>query len=62
MSQPYYPQAYPAPRAVPSSGTSTAALVLGILGFFTCGLASIGAVVCGHLGMGQTKGWRQDRP
>ena len=43
----------------PQSGLAVAALVCGILGFFTAGLASIAAVVCGHLAWGQTSTGRQ---
>ncbi|CAA9212870.1 MAG: hypothetical protein AVDCRST_MAG54-199 [uncultured Actinomycetospora sp.] len=43
----------------PQSGLAVAALVCGILGFFTAGLASIGAVICGHLAWSDTKSGRQ---
>ncbi|MHC1560472.1 DUF4190 domain-containing protein [Actinomycetospora sp. C-140] len=33
----------------PASGLAIAALVCGILGFFTAGITSIPAVICGHL-------------
>lgn len=49
----YYP--YSPRPAVPASGLSTAALVLGICGFFTCGLTSVLAVIFGHIGLGQTR-------
>jgi hypothetical protein len=37
------------PPGVPASGLAVASLVCGILGFFTAGLTSIPAVICGHL-------------
>lgn len=39
----------PSASGPPTSGLAVAALVCGILGFFTAGLASIAAVICGHL-------------
>jgi hypothetical protein len=54
--QPYgpgpYAQAYPPSR--PVSGLAIAALVCGIVGFFTAGLASIPAVICGHMAWRET--------
>ncbi len=43
----------------PQSGLAVAALVCGILGFFTAGLASIGAVICGHLAWKDTSTGRE---
>ncbi|GAA4807543.1 hypothetical protein GCM10023200_51480 [Actinomycetospora chlora] len=43
---PYGPGYQPSP---PASGLAIAALVCGILGFFTAGITSIPAVICGHL-------------
>ena len=43
----------------PRSGLAVAALVCGILGFFTAGLASIGAVICGHLAWKDTSTGRE---
>jgi len=55
-AQPYgsgpYAQAYPPTR--PVSGLAIAALVCGIVGFFTAGLASIPAVICGHMAWRET--------
>ena len=34
-----------------NSGTAIASLVLGCLGFLTCGLTAIPAVICGHLAL-----------
>ena len=54
--QPYgaapYAQAHPPTR--PVSGLAIAALVCGIVGFFTAGLASIPAVICGHMAWRET--------
>ena len=36
------------------SGLAIAALVCGIVGFFTAGLASIPAVICGHMAWRET--------
>jgi Domain of unknown function (DUF4190) len=47
------------PSGPPQSGLAVAALVCGILGFFTAGLASIGAVICGHLAWSDTSTGRQ---
>jgi hypothetical protein len=41
--------------AQPSSGTAVVSLVCGILGFFTCALTSIVAVITGHLAMRETR-------
>lgn len=43
---------YPAP--VPTNGLAVAALVCGILGFFT-GLSAIAAVICGHVSLSQLR-------
>ncbi|MGI5200562.1 DUF4190 domain-containing protein [Spirillospora sp. CA-108201] len=37
------------------NGMATAALVLGIFGFFTCGFTSLFAVVLGHIADGQIR-------
>jgi hypothetical protein len=53
--QPYpgpYAQSYPPTR--PVSGLAVAALVCGIVGFFTAGIASIPAVICGHMAWRET--------
>jgi Domain of unknown function (DUF4190) len=51
-SAPYGPYGYtPGP---PTSGLAIAALVCGILGLVTLGVASIAAVVCGHLAWRET--------
>lgn len=34
-----------------TAGLAIAALVLGILGFFTCGITAIPAIVCGHIAL-----------
>ena len=47
-----YGQGYPPAR--PTSGLAIAALVCGIVGFFTAGLASIPAVICGHMAWRET--------
>jgi len=45
--QPYY---YGGPPPTQTSGTATAALVLGICGFFVCPLiCSIAAIICGNI-------------
>ena len=52
---PYTPSPYPGAYGTgyqpgpPASGLAIAALVCGILGFFTAGITSIPAVICGHL-------------
>jgi len=56
--QPYY-QPVPVPMTVvtvgqPTSGMATASLVLGILGFFSCGMTSLFAVILGHIAERQT--------
>lgn len=51
----YGPGYQPAP---PASGLAIAALVCGILGFFTAGLTSIPAVICGHLAWPDTSSRR----
>jgi hypothetical protein len=43
---------YPAPA--PTNGLAVAALVCGILGFFT-GLSAIAAVICGHVSLSQLR-------
>ncbi|MFD0533339.1 DUF4190 domain-containing protein [Actinomadura luteofluorescens] len=51
----YFPA--PPPHIPPPArnGMATAALVLGILGFFTCGFTSLFAVVLGHIAAGQIR-------
>jgi hypothetical protein len=44
-----------APLIRPTSGLATAAILLGIASLFTCGLASIPAIVTGHMAAGKTK-------
>lgn len=39
----------------PPSGMATASMVCGILGFITCGLTSLLAVIFGHVGEAQTR-------
>lgn len=51
----YGPGYQPAP---PASGLAIAALVCGIIGFFTAGLTSIPAVICGHLAWPDTSSGR----
>jgi hypothetical protein len=51
----YGPGYAPSPQA---SGLAIAALVCGILGFFTAGLTSIPAVICGHLAWPDTRSGR----
>ena len=47
---PYTPAPYSSyPTGPAVSGLAVAALVCGILGFFTAGVSSIAAVICGHL-------------
>lgn len=48
------PYAPPYPPTRPVSGLAIAALVCGIVGFFTAGLASIPAVICGHMAWRET--------
>lgn len=47
------------PRIVPTSGAATASLVLGIIsvlgGFCLFGIPPLLAVICGHVGMAETK-------
>jgi hypothetical protein len=44
------------PGAVPpSSDLATVALVLGVLGFATCGILGFPAVVCGHVAEAETR-------
>jgi Domain of unknown function (DUF4190) len=43
----------------PSSGMATAAMVLGIVGLFSCGLTSILAVIFGHVAEVHTRDARQ---
>lgn len=54
--QPPYPPPFQTNYVLkpPTSGLSTASMVCGILGFFTCGLASLLAVIFGHIGISQT--------
>ena len=49
---PHYP---PPPPARPSTGIQTAALILGILGFVTCGLAGLAAILVGHIAFSEAK-------
>ncbi|WP_133827192.1 DUF4190 domain-containing protein [Actinomycetospora succinea] len=52
---PYTPASYSSyPTGPAVSGLAVAALVCGILGFFTAGVASIAAVICGHLAWRET--------
>ena len=52
---PYTPASYGSyPSGPQVSGLAVAALVCGILGFFTAGVASIAAVICGHLAWRET--------
>jgi hypothetical protein len=51
----YQPQyQYPGPAPAPTNGLAVAALVCGILGFFT-GLSAIPAVICGHVALSQLR-------
>ncbi|MFG1998248.1 DUF4190 domain-containing protein [Spirillospora sp. NPDC048911] len=63
---PYAQQQYPpaqvqhhyygsAPVAVRTNGMATAAMILGIIGIFTCGFGSILAVIFGHVAQGQIR-------
>jgi Domain of unknown function (DUF4190) len=57
---PGYPPAYGygAPRYVQprnTNGMAIASLVCGVVGFSTCGVTSILAVIFGHIGLGQIK-------
>jgi Domain of unknown function (DUF4190) len=45
---------YGAP-VMPNNGMATASLVLGLVGFFACGLTSILAIIFGHLAHSQIK-------
>ncbi|MFT8637035.1 MAG: DUF4190 domain-containing protein [Pseudoclavibacter sp.] len=60
MSSSYQPPRYPYPSQSrypapePTNGLAVAALVCGILGFFT-GLSAIAAVVCGHMALSQLR-------
>ena len=40
---------------LPNSGKATAAMVLGIVGIFTCGVTSLFAIIFGHLGEIETR-------
>lgn len=58
--QPYQQQVVMAPVAlVPTSGLATAAMICGIAALFTCGLASIPAVICGHMAIRETSTGRR---
>jgi len=48
---------YPAPAYQPAgtNGLAVASMILGILGFVTCGLTSVLAVIFGHVSLGQIK-------
>ncbi|MEV5411782.1 DUF4190 domain-containing protein [Thermopolyspora sp. NPDC052614] len=48
----YQQPGYAAPG---TNGLAIASLILGILGFFTCGITSVLAVVFGHVAVGQIK-------
>lgn len=39
----------------PAPGTAIASMVLGIFGFFLCGITSIPAIICGHLALSQIR-------
>ncbi len=52
---PYQPGYYPLVPAPPTNGLAIGSLVCGILEFFTLGIASIPAVILGHLARGQIK-------
>ena len=58
---PYGPGGYGhlPPPGPPTSGLAIASLVCGILGFFTLGVASIGAIICGHLAWRETSSGQQ---
>jgi hypothetical protein len=59
---PYQPP-YPPAVAVPTSGTATASLVFGIIGilggFCLFGIPPLLAIVCGHMGLAETKSGRK---
>jgi len=49
------PRSTPGGRPPESSGLAVASLVLGILSFFTGGLTSIPAIICGHISLSHIK-------
>jgi hypothetical protein len=57
-TQPYYAAGYAPAAAQPTSGAAVTSLVCGILGFFTCALTSVVAVVAGHIAMRETRSGR----
>jgi hypothetical protein len=56
--QPYYSGGYAPAAAQPTSGAAVTSLVCGILGFFTCAVTSVVAVVAGHIAMRETRSGR----
>ena len=50
---PMHGQPYAGLTPPQNAGIAIASLVLGCLGFITCGLTSIPAVICGHLALGR---------
>jgi hypothetical protein len=48
-------QAWQAPPVQRTNSMATAALVMGLLEFFTMGLTAIPAIICGHIARGQIK-------
>lgn len=52
---PYSPPGAPLPPMKQTSGLAIASLVCGILGFLTCGLTGIAAIVTGHIAMSSIK-------
>lgn len=64
-AQSSYPQQQPAvqhhyygpsaPAVAPTNGMATASMVLGLIGFFACGVTSVLAVIFGHVAQSQIK-------
>ncbi len=54
----HYPQqsySPPPPPARPGTGIQTTALILGILGFVTCGVAGLVAIPVGHIAFSEAR-------
>lgn len=49
------PAPYPQPQLPPKSGLAIASLICGILGFFTCGVTGLPAVITGHMALSSIK-------
>lgn len=51
----YQQPGYPGYQAAATNGLAIASMILGILGFVTCGVTSVLAVILGHVSLGQIK-------